>query len=60
MRCFGAVVETECAVAGFAPEGEEVKLVAVFVLAVAADGVEVGLVRGGGGGGGGGSGHLRV
>jgi len=34
---FGAVVETEGAAAGFAAEGEEVELAAVFELAVAAD-----------------------
>lgn len=41
MRNFAAVVETEGAVAGFAAEGEEVQLAAVFELAVAADGFEV-------------------
>lgn len=35
--CFGAVVETEGTSAGFAAEGEEVELAAVFKLAVAAD-----------------------
>lgn len=35
--CFGAVVEAEGASAGFAAEGEEVELAAVFELAVAAD-----------------------
>lgn len=38
---FGAVLEAEGAVAGFAAEGEEVELAAVFELAVAADGFEV-------------------
>lgn len=57
---FGAVVEAECSFAGFAAEGEEVEDVAVGVLAVRADGVEVfvhgceglGVGRGRGGGGG--------
>ena len=48
MRRLRAVVETKCPAAGFAAEGEEVELMAVFVLAVAADGVDVGLCRGGG------------
>lgn len=34
---FGAVIEAEGASAGFAAEGEEVELAAVFELAVAAD-----------------------
>jgi hypothetical protein len=37
VRGFGAVVETEGAVAGFAAEGKEVELVAVGELAVGAD-----------------------
>lgn len=35
---FGAVVETICAVARVAAEGEEVKLVAIRVLTVSANG----------------------
>jgi hypothetical protein len=38
---FGAMVKTVCSTARFATEGKEVELVAVFVLAVAADGFEV-------------------
>ena len=41
MSCFGAMVETVSAFARFAPEGEEVKLVAKSVLAVGADRLEV-------------------
>jgi hypothetical protein len=37
MGGFGSVVEAEGASAGFAAEGEEVELAAVFELAVAAD-----------------------
>jgi len=37
MGGFGAVVEAESASAGFAAEGEEIELSAVFKLAVAAD-----------------------
>ena len=66
MPGFGAVVEAECPFAGFAAEGEEVEDVAVGVLAVGADGVEVfvhgceGLGVGWGGGGGGGGGHAGL
>ena len=38
---FGAVVEAEGTMAGFAAEGQEVELATVFELAVAADGFEV-------------------
>jgi hypothetical protein len=38
---FGAVVETVCPAAGFAAKGKEVELVAVLILAVAADRLEV-------------------
>lgn len=41
MGCFGAVVETECAGAGFAAEREEVELPAVFKLAVPAYRLEI-------------------
>ncbi len=57
MAGFGAVVEAECSLAGFASEWEEVEDVAVGVLAVGAYGVEVfvhgceGLGVGGGWGG---------
>ena len=56
--CFGSVVEAEGVFTGLAPEGQEVKLVAVGILAVGADGFEV-FVHGGvgfgvGGGRGGG------
>jgi hypothetical protein len=43
--CFGAVVEAKGGVAGVAAEGEEIELVAVGVLAVGADGFEVGGVE---------------
>ena len=38
---FGSVIETVCSFAGFAAEGEEIELIAVGVLAVRTDGVEV-------------------
>jgi hypothetical protein len=41
MARFSAVVETESAVTGVAFEGQEIELVAVFVLAVAADRFEI-------------------
>lgn len=41
MCCFTAVVQAECALAGAAAEGEEVKLAAELELAVTADGFEV-------------------
>ena len=41
MGAFGAVVEAVGVFAGFAAEGEEVELVAVGVVAMGADGVEV-------------------
>ena len=46
---FGAVVEAVGVLAGFAAEGEEVELVAVFVVAVRADALEVAVDHGEGG-----------
>ena len=41
MSCFGAMVEAISAFARFAPEGKEVKLIAISVLAMGADRLEV-------------------
>ena len=41
VSCFGTMVEAVRAFARFAPEGKEVKLVAICVLAVGADRLEV-------------------
>jgi hypothetical protein len=41
VRGFGAVIEAVCPAAGLAAKGKEVELVAIFELAVAADGFEI-------------------
>ena len=43
MGSLSTVIEAVCISAGFAAEGEKVELVAVGVLAVCADGFEVGV-----------------